>query len=127
MAVLLVYNLSGERYQKLRLTAMRFRIRLRPVRPEEYAETLAALCGTEPLAGTPFTGDGFDDEMLVMADFPTGLAQQFLSGLKRMNAPHVALKAVLTSTNRAWNSVRLNKELSGERAALEAGGKRHEG
>ena len=64
--VLLCYNLKDESFRKVRLAAMRFKIRIRPVSPSEYGETLAALCGMEPPAGPPAPGT-FADEMLVMA------------------------------------------------------------
>ena len=35
--------------------------------------------------------------------------------------PPIALKAILTPTNSAWNSLTLHGELSSEHAALEAG------
>ena len=41
--VLLTYNLRGERAAKIRMVAMRFRVRLRDVERREYARTLAEL------------------------------------------------------------------------------------
>ena len=46
-AVLLCYNLTGEKMQKIRLAAMRLKIRVRPVEKAEYAQTIAALCGAD--------------------------------------------------------------------------------
>ena len=48
-AVLLCYNLKPEKAQKIRLAAMRLKIRVRPIAREEYGQTLAALCGLEEL------------------------------------------------------------------------------
>ena len=45
--VLLCYNLTGEKMQKIRLAAMRLKIRVRPVEKAEYAQTIVALCGAE--------------------------------------------------------------------------------
>ena len=45
--VLLCYNLTGEKMQKIRLAAMRLKIRVRPVEKAEYAQTIAALCGAD--------------------------------------------------------------------------------
>lgn len=44
---LLCYHLSGEKASKIRFAAMRLRILLRDVKPEEYGWTLNALCGLE--------------------------------------------------------------------------------
>ena len=90
--VLLCYNLKDESFRKVRLAAMRFKIRIRPVPPAEYGETLAALCGMEPPAGLPAPGT-FADEMLVMAHLSSLQASQFLQSLRRLGVPPIALKA----------------------------------
>ena len=119
--VLLCYHIEGEKFKKLRLAAMRFKIRVRPVRPEEYGQTLAALCAMEPPSDRPAPTRTFEEEMLVMADFPPGVTMPFLQSFRRLGIPPIALKAVLTPTNSAWDSLRLHDELSSERAALAQG------
>ena len=102
--VLLCYNLTGEKMQKIRLAAMRLKIRVRPVEKAEYAQTIAALCGAEDAREAAYTGAGFEDEMLVMANFPAGMMNTFLGLFRRMGIAPVALKAMLTPTNAAWDS-----------------------
>ena len=46
--ILLCYNLEGERLNRIRLAAMRLKIRVRPVKKEEYGKALGALCGLFP-------------------------------------------------------------------------------
>ena len=82
--VLLCYNLSGEKMQKIRLAAMRLKIRVRPVEKDEYAQTVAALCGLEEKTDAAYVGAGFEDEMLVMANFPAGMMNAFLGLFRRM-------------------------------------------
>ena len=106
--VLLCYNLSGEKMQKIRLAAMRLKIRVRPVEEDEYAQTVAALCGLEEKTDAAYVGAGFEDEMLVMANFPAGMMNAFLGLFRRMGIAPVALKAMLTPTNAAWNSEKLH-------------------
>ena len=126
--VLLCYNLSGEKMQKIRLAAMRLRIRVRPVEEDEYAQTVAALCGLEEKTDAAYVGAGFEDEMLVMANFPAGMMNTFLGLFRRMGIAPVALKAMLTPTNAAWDSEKLHEELAGEHRAMTSGeGKRHQG
>ena len=96
--VLLCYNLHGEKMQKLRLAAMRLKIRIRPVERDEYAQTIAALCGLEDKTDAVYSGAGFEDEMLVMANFPAGMMNTFLGLFRRMGLAPVALKAMLTPT-----------------------------
>ena len=65
--MLLCYNLSGEKASKIRFAAMRLRILLRDVRPDEYGLTLNALCGLETGGENVPCEETFPDEMLVMA------------------------------------------------------------
>lgn len=125
--VLLCYNLSGEKMQKIRLAAMRLKIRVRPVEEDEYAQTVAALCGLEEKTDAAYVGAGFEDEMLVMANFPAGMMNAFLGLFRRMGVAPVALKAMLTPTNAAWNSEKLHAEIAGEHQAMMNGKeKRHQ-
>ena len=116
--VLLCYNLGGEKMQKIRLAAMRLRIRIRPVEKNEYAQTIAALCGLEEKNDAAYAGAGFEDEMLVMANFPAGMMSTFLGLFRRMGIAPVALKAMLTPTNAAWDSEKLHEEIAGEHQAM---------
>lgn len=125
--VLLCYNLSGEKMQKIRLAAMRLKIRVRPVEADEYAQTVAALCGLEEKTDAAYVGAGFEDEMLVMANFPAGMMNAFLGLFRRMGIAPVALKAMLTPTNAAWDSEKLHAEIAGEHQAMMNGKeKRHQ-
>ena len=116
--VLLCYNLGGEKMQKIRLAAMRLRIRIRPVEKNEYAQTIAALCSLEEKTDAAYAGAGFEDEMLVMANFPAGMMNTFLGLFRRMGIAPVALKAMLTPTNAAWDSEKLHEEIAGEHQAM---------
>ena len=125
--VFLCYNLSGEKMQKIRLAAMRLKIRVRPVEEDEYAQTVAALCGLEEKTDAAYVGAGFEDEMLVMANFPAGMMNAFLGLFRRMGIAPVALKAMLTPTNAAWDSEKLHAEIAGEHQAMMNGKeKRHQ-
>ena len=87
-----------------------------------------ALCGAEDAREAAYTGAGFEDEMLAMANFPAGMMNTFLGLFRRMGIAPVALKAMLTPTNAAWDSEKLHEELAGEHRAMTSGeGKRHQG
>lgn len=118
--LLLCYNLEGETYRKTRLLAMRFKLLVRPVKKEEYGQTLNALCGYAQPAEAAYEGESFSDSMIVMANYGHQHAQ-FLQALRRAGVKDIALKAVLTPTNGEWDSIRLHHELSLEREALESG------
>jgi len=119
--VLLCYNLHAEKAGKIRLLAMRLMIRLRPVNSEEYGQTLASLCGYEPLVDPMPSSETFSDEMLVLGNFSTELINQFLIGFRQAMIPSVNLKAILTETNMVWNSVTLHNQLVEEHDALSNG------
>ena len=117
--VLLTYNLHGERAAKIRMAAMRFRVRLRAVERREYARPLAELVESGPEGD--WDGEAFDEEMLVMAHFPPALVQAFLQGLRRAGVRPGGLKAMLTPTNAQWDSRALHAELCKEREAISHG------
>ena len=117
--VLLTYNLHGERAAKIRMAAMRFRVRLRAVERREYARPLGELVENGP--DGDWNGKAFDEEMLVMAHFPPVLVQAFLQGLRRAGVRPGGLKAVLTPTNAQWDSRALYTELCREREAISQG------
>jgi hypothetical protein len=119
--VLLCYNLGTEQGRKIMLLAMRLKIRVRPVKPEEYGQTLAALCGLEPEAPAPADAAPFADPMLVLANFSPELINHFLYGFKQDHIVPVGLKAILTETNQSWHSAALHSQLAEEHAAMAQG------
>ena len=95
---------------------------------EEVMNPDCPVCGAEDAREAAYTGVGFEDEMLVMANFPAGMMNTFLGLFRRMGIAPVALKAMLTPTNAAWDSEKLHEELAGEHRAMTSGeGKRHQG
>lgn len=121
MALMLCYNLSGDKGSKLRFAAMRCKIRLREVTAEEYSLPLSALCAGNTDNYEKYSGDELKDEMLVFCDFPEGLVSRFLLEARALHAPSVPLKAILTETNKDWDSVTLMRELQKEHEAMSGG------
>ena len=124
MPAILLYNLEGEKGRRVRLLAMRLRVRIQNVAPAEYGETLAALVGRADRENAPCEAT-FADEMLVFVDFDNGLLNRFLSEARNAGIS-VPLKAVLTPTNARWTSLRLREEISREREALRQGKTAHQ-
>lgn len=119
--VLLCYNLEGDRLSKIRLAAMRLKIRIKLVAKEEYARPVGALCGVDVEPSSEAGMGDFDGEMLVMAHFPAGMLQALLGAMRRMGVAPVALKAMLTPTNATWDSVKLHAEIASEHEAMTRG------
>lgn len=121
--VLLMFAMRGERAAKVRMIAMRLRVRVRPVAPSEYGLPIAQLLDAP--GASDAGGEALPEEMLLMARFPDGLAQAFLGALRTSLRPGVTLKAVFTPTNAAWDARALFAELKREREALSAGKSAH--
>ena len=119
MTNVLLYNISKDKLPKIQFILFKLGLRARRVSPEEYAQPIgyiAGLEGFEPAEAAP--GEPFTGEMLVMAGLSSQQFSAFLNAL-RQNRCTVALKAVLTDTNAAWDSQRLHRELSAEHEALQ--------
>ena len=119
MATVLLYNLSDrDKCMKIKLLLYRLGIAGREVAPEEFGLPLGALLalpGFEAAEALPC--EAFNGEMLVMHALSQVQFSGLLNGLRREGLG-VALKAVVTETNAAWDSRRLHRELSAEHAAL---------
>lgn len=118
---LLCFHMDEGKLAKIRLCAMRYKIRVRVVPDEEETLALGELCSLpagEPVrhGETPVA-----EEMMVMALFPAGMLDAFLRLMRQMKVPPVALKAVLTPTNSAWDARALYAEITQERDALARG------
>lgn len=121
---ILLYNLDNPRGAKIRRMCLPLRLRTALVPRESYGLPLGELAeGAVPEA--PYGGDGFDDEMLLIVNCPGPLLDLFLQAFRRQKLAPVRLKAVLTPTNREWDSVALHAELCRERQAIAEGQAAH--
>lgn len=121
--MLLTYNLNPHMANRLSALCEAQGIRVRAVRRDEYALPIGALAGIpvaprEPRAQT----DGFDDEMLVMCHMLSDQMDGFLRGMRACGIPRIALKAVLTPYNVAWDSRHLRDELAREHEQMQRRG-----
>ena len=118
----LLFNIPPRKQGAIRVLATRLRLRVLTVAPEFFGTTLEDLLQGDPAAAA---AEPFAEEMLVMAELPDGTMNLFLKGLRQQKAA-VALKAVLTETNRTWSAAALHKELCREREAFAAGKTAHQ-
>lgn len=114
----LLYNLDGEKGSKIRVACMYHKLKLRPVQPEEYGQTLETLLGLSPATEPAAEAAPITDEMLVFCGVDGQQLNAFLQTLRSQKLG-VALKAVLTETNRSWSSNALHAELLEEHAAMQ--------
>ena len=114
----LMYNCSGEQWSKLRQIFLMLRVRIRPVEADQYGLTLEDLLGrSEEKAPVE---EEFSDPMLVFCNLPHEKLDHLLTAMGRAGLPRIALKAMLTPTNRTWTSQQLWTELSREHEAMQA-------
>ena len=114
----LMYNCSGEQWAKLRQIFLMLRVRIRPVEADQYGLTLEELLGRSE-EKVPVEEE-FSDPMLVFCNLPHEKLDHLLTAMGRAGLPRIALKAMLTPTNRTWTSQQLWTELRREHEAMQA-------
>ena len=124
---LLTWRLPAKKAAKARMLAMKSGIRVIPIETWQYLQPLGSFTGDCGSMESLYDGAGFSEEMLLFAHFPETLLSRFLQGWKTAGLPPVALKAMLTPTNAAWDSEKLHAEIAGEHQAMMNGKeKRHQ-
>ena len=114
----LMYNCDGEQWAKLRQIFLMLRVRIRPVEADQYGLTLEDLLGrSEEKAPVE---EEFSDPMLVFCNLPHEKLDHLLTAMGRPGLPRIALKAMLTPTNRTWTSQQLWAALPPEHEAMQA-------
>ena len=114
----LMYNCNGEQWAKLRQIFLMLRVRIRSVEANQYGLTLEDLLGrSEEKAPVE---EEFSDPMLVFCNLPHEKLDHLLTAMGRAGLPRIALKAMLTPTNRTWTSQQLWTELRREHEAMQA-------
>ena len=114
----LMYNCSGEGFSKLKQIFAMLRLRMRVVEPDRYhipLEQLAQGKGEPGQAAEPLP-----EPMLVFCYMGQALLNQVLEVIRVAKLPPIPLKAVLTETNKDWDTRQLHEELLREREAIAA-------
>ena len=113
MTRILLYNIKGEKEMKIRLAAYRLGLTCVSVAPSDFGRPLGLLLGLPGYAPGGEAAEDFPDEMLVMEE----LSSELLDAMRAMGVS-VALKAVVTESNRAWSAAALCAELKKEHEAM---------
>lgn len=112
--MVLCYNMEGERANQVRALAINAGIKPFLVPREAYAQTIGALCGLMEPTQEAHEGEGFPEEMMLMAFLQKGMLSKFLDSFRDLGLQPVQLKAMLTENNTAWTSLQLHSELMEE-------------
>lgn len=119
MTGVLLYNLDREKLLKIKFILFKLGLAGREVSPAEYGHPLGYLAGLPGFAPAESEAqERIPGEMLVLCGLSSPQFSALLNAL-RQNRCMVSLKAVLTETNASWDSIRLNRELAAEHAALQ--------
>lgn len=113
----LLYNFKdAERARKLKMALMPLGFRIKAVMKEDYLKPLGFLVGVKDMEdnGAVYEGEEFEDEMMIMAGFTSARVDVLLSALRKKGVGRINYKAVLTETNKNWDSVSLFKEIKRE-------------
>ena len=122
----LVYNFKdAERLMKIRQALMPLGFRLKAVAKEDYLKPVGFLAGLKDIEdnGMVYEGEEFEDEMLLMAGFTSARIDTLILALRKKGAGRINYKAVLTETNKNWDSVSLFKEIKREHEYMTGEGK----
>ena len=120
----LLYNIKDRaRLLKLHQALMPLGFRIRLVEKTEFGLPLGVLAGLDekPEQEAEMEALDFSDEMAVMAGFTSAQVDAFILALRKHGVGRIDYKAVLTPTNRAWNSVKLYCEIKKEHEKMHAG------
>ena len=115
----LLYNCSGPEYSKMRQIFAMLRLRMRVVEPDRYHVPLAELAQGKGEPGE--AAEPLSEPMLVFCGLGEALLNQVLEVIRLSKLPPIPLKAVMTETNRSWNTLQLHEELLKEREAMAGG------
>ena len=106
---ILMYNLSGPEFSKLRQIFAMLRLRMRVVEPDRYH-----------IALSDQAAEALPEAMLVFCGLNNALLNQVLEVIRLAKLPPIPLKAVLTASNQEWDTHQLYEELKKEREAIAA-------
>ncbi|MCI5649203.1 MAG: DUF3783 domain-containing protein [Fusicatenibacter sp.] len=121
----LLYNIKGTpTAAALKPLLLRLRIRVKIIEPSRYLEPIGSLLGRASAQDSEKEGipeTAFTEPMMVLSGFSNARLDLFLREMRAAKVPSIPLKAVVTSQNQNWNSLRLYKELKAEHAAMHQG------
>ena len=115
-ATVLAFGLDAAELKGLKAACARKSVRLRRVLPEEYRQSIGALCGADRRREDAASGGAVPGPMLVFAHFREKQLDMFLSELRTARLGLGALKAVLTPTNAQWDAAALYAGLAREKS-----------
>lgn len=115
----LLYNFTDQsRIMKIKQALLPLGFRLKAVDKADFLKPIGVLAGVKGMEETDaekaYDGPGFLDEMAVLAGLTSGQIDAFIKALRKAGVGRIDYKAVLTETNKNWNSIQLYEEIKEE-------------
>lgn len=119
----LLYNFNGERKKQLTKALLPLGFRLKAVAKEDYLKPVGFLAGLKDMEdnGSVYEGEEFQNEMMLMAGFTSVRIDTLIGALRKNGVGRINYKAVLTETNKNWDSASLFQELKKEHEYMTGG------
>lgn len=117
-----LYNFQIDREKQILTLCVKNGLKVKRITADMFGEKLGALAkrpGYE-LSGEEYSGEPFEDEMMVMDGLDRNSLNSFLNDFRKAGIKPVALKAVVTEHNCEWNSVELHREIREEHQTMQA-------
>lgn len=118
--IALFYNFSDDRLRKAKFALMPLKIAVKSVEKQDFNQPVGYLAGIKDIEPLPekYSGDGFDEEMLVMHNFTNKSMELLIKALLKCGVGRIPLKAVVTPTNKDWDSVSLYNAIKADHEAM---------
>ncbi len=117
----LLYNFNDEKLPKIRRALLPLKLFIKTVPKEDFLQPIGFLAGIKDIQPTEekFTESGFCDEMLLMCGFTSAKTDMLIKALRRAGVGRIELKAVITPTNKYWNSIELYNAIKEEHRQMQ--------
>lgn len=119
---ILLYNFTDrERVMKVKQALLPLGFKLKAVEKKDYLKPIGILAGVKDMERgeiTEYKEVGFDDEMVLLSGLTSTQIDFFIKALRKTGVGKINYKAVLTNSNKNWDSIKLYREIKEEHEAM---------
>lgn len=112
----LLYNFDDVRLPKVKRALLPLKICVKTVDKKDFSQPIGYLVGMKDIEPVEeqYNDNGFTDEMLLMSGFTSAKIDALIKALHKNGVGRIDLKAVVTPTNKDWNSIELYKAVKAD-------------
>ena len=108
----LLYNYKGDRLKAVRNTLLSMKIPVKTAAKKDFSKPIGTLFGLKDIEPLPDDSPTFDDELMVIKDFPHLTFNVMLKKLESHGINKMPLICALTPDNSRWSGNRLYQKVS---------------